>query len=250
MDAPDPLETPDVAKPQLDERYAFQVGYRVFAYFGLMSLIATLLWGFRFNGEASWLNYPVNILLYTAFLAPHLLLTRPEVKDSVWGNLAGTVRERQYYITITIVTWLLVFWLHRPVPGGHLDVPAAVRFVALIGFLWSMLLFFQGMTREAIDGLLGVPGTDVCYAHDEEVPLHTTGQYAEVRHPMYRAVVLMGVAGLIYHPNAGQLLWTAMLGITFIGFIPVEESLLRESHGDAYRDYCKQTPYRLFRGVW
>ncbi len=243
-------DSTDLAESQVVSRFAMRTGYRVFSYFGLMSLIATLVWGFRYNGEASWLNYPVNILLYSAFIAPHLMLTQAEVKESVWGRLAGTVRERQFYIAITIVSWLIVFWLHRPVSGGAIDVPAAIRFAALIGFLWSMLLFFQGMTLEAIDGLLGVPGTEVRYAHDEQVPLHTTGQYAQVRHPMYRAVVLMGVAGLIYHPNASQLLWTAMLGVTFIGFIPVEESLLRKSHGDAYRDYCKQTPYRLFRGIW
>jgi hypothetical protein len=97
-------------------------GYRVVGYFGLMSVIASLAWGFRYNPSASWLNYAVDVLLYAAFIAPHLMLTQDEVKQSVWGRLAGTLRERQLYILFTLVTWLAVLWLHRPLPGGELPL--------------------------------------------------------------------------------------------------------------------------------
>ena len=228
----------------------FQIGYQIFAYFGLMTLMASLVWGFRYRAGASWANYPVNVLLYAAFLAPHLLLTQSEVKEQIWGRLAGTIRERQLYIAITVVTWLLVFWLHRAVPGGSVELPAAVRFAGYVGFLWGVCLFFEGSTREQINGLLGVPGAGVWYTHDDTSPLRTDGPYAQVRHPMYRAVVFIGASALLIHPNAGQLFWTAMLGVTFIGFIPVEEKLLLEARGDEYRRYREQTPYRLFRGIW
>ncbi len=227
----------------------FRLAYRIFGYFGLMSVNAALVLGFRYIAEASWLNYPFNIMLYAAFLAPHLLLTRADVKESVWRKLRGTRTERQLYIALTIVSWLLVLWLHRPVPGGSLDVAEPIRFAALVGFLWATLLSYDGMTRAVLDGLLGVPGADVQYAH-VDAPLQTDGQYAQVRHPMYRAVVLMGLAALVFHPNAGQLLWSILLGATFIGYIPVEERLLLEARGDEYRRYCERTPYRLFRGIW
>ncbi len=233
-----------------DEGPAFQLGYQIFAYFGLMSLMASLLWGFRYNAEASWLNYPIDLLLYGAFVAPHLMLTRAEVKQQVWGRLAGTNRERQLYIAITVVTWLVVFWLHWPVPGGNVELPAALSFAGYVGFLWGVLLFFEGSTREDLNGLLGVPGAAVQYTHGDETPLRTEGAYAQVRHPMYRAVLFTGAAGLVIHPNAGQLFWTVMLGATFVGFIPIEEKLLLEARGDEYRRYCEQTPYRLFRGIW
>lgn len=242
----------DVAEPKIeppDDSAPFRYAYRAFAYFGMMTVNAALLFGFRYSPEASWLNYGVNILLYAAFLAPHLLLTRADVKESIWGRLRGTPRERQLYIALTILSWLLVLWLHRPVPGGSLDVPEPIRFAALVGFLWATLLSFDGVTREVLDGLLGVPGATVQYAHGA-APLQTEGQYAQVRHPMYRAVVLMGLAALVMHPNAGQLLWSLLLGATFIGYIPVEEAELLEARGEEYRRYCERTPYRLFRGIW
>lgn len=227
----------------------FRRAYRGFAYFGLMTVNAALIYGFRYRPEASVFNYVVDVLLYTAFLAPHLMLTRSDVKESIWGKLRGTPAERQLYIGSTIVSWLLILWLQRPVPGGSLDLPEPIRFAAVVGFLWAMLLSFEGVTREVLDGMLGVPGAPVQYGH-ADVPLQTKGQYAQVRHPMYRAFMLMGLAALVVHPNAGQLLWTLLLGGTFIGYIPVEEAELLEARGDDYRRYCEQTPYRLFRGIW
>jgi protein-S-isoprenylcysteine O-methyltransferase Ste14 len=227
----------------------FRRGYRGFAYFGVMTANAALIYGFRYDPQASAFNYLVNVLLYSAFLAPHLMLTRPDVKESIWGKLRGTPAERQIYITLTIVSWLLVLWLQRPVPGGSLELPTSVRFAGVVGFLWALLLSYEGVTREMLDGLLGVPGAAVRYGH-ADVPLQTDGQYAQVRHPMYRAMVFMGLAALVVHPNAGQLLWTLLLGGTFISYIPVEEAELLEARGDEYCRYCEQTPYRLFRGIW
>ncbi len=235
---------------QLGTMAWWRSGYRVFAYFGVMSLSAALIWGFRSSSAASSWNYVVNVFLYAAFVAPHLLLTQKDVKESVWGRWAGTLRERQWYIVIAIVSWLAVLWLHRPVPGGELHISESLRFAGLVGALWAMLLFFQGMTVDMLDGLLGVPGTEMKYSHDAQIPLQTEGQYAQVRHPMYRAAMLLGLAVLVYHPTAAQLLWTLMVGATFIGFIPREEAQLLEARGDEYRRYCERTPYRLFRHIW
>jgi protein-S-isoprenylcysteine O-methyltransferase Ste14 len=250
MSTSDAPAQPSSVPRETHAAWLFKVAYRAFGCFGLMSVVAALLWGFRYDASASWLNYAVNVLLYSAFIAPHLFLTRADVKESVWGRLSGTIRERQLYITFTVVTWLLVFWLHRPVPGGAIDVPVALRFAAFIGFLWSMLWFYEGMTPAALDGLLGVPDSAMRYSHGADTPLLTEGQYAQVRHPMYRAVLLMGASALIVHPHCGQLLWTAMLGATFIGFIPIEEAQLRAARGEEYERYCQRTPYRLFRGIW
>lgn len=224
--------------------------YRIVAYFVLMSLFAALINGFRFDAQASWKNYGFNLGLYAAFIAPHLVLTRGWWKKAVWGNPAGSPRERRLYIAVTVITWLPVLWLHQPVPGFVVDLPASVRFMGVVAFLWSLLLFFEGTSRAALDGLLGVPGTVLQYSHGTETPLNTANSYAEVRHPMYRAAILAGVSTLLVHPHAAQLLWGSLIGLTFIAFIPVEEAQLLAARGDDYRRYCQQTPYRLFRGVW
>jgi protein-S-isoprenylcysteine O-methyltransferase Ste14 len=231
--------------------------YRVFAYFGLMSIFAAFLLGFRYDPEAPQVNYAIDLLLYVAFVVPHLVLTRGWFKEAVWGDPAGSPRERRVYISLTLVTWLGLLALHLPVPGPHwswspdLHVAGAlVQFVGCVGFLWCLLMFFQGATPEGLDGLLGVPGSVTKYSHGPETPLFSDGPYALVRHPMYRAVILAGLCALLVHPNAGQLLWSALIGATFIGFIPIEEAQLLSARGDDYRRYQEQTPYRLFRGIW
>ena len=224
--------------------------YPVFAYFGLLSVSASLIFGFRYDATASFWNYPLDIFLYISFLAPHLMLTRADVKQSLWGERAGTIQERQIYVTITIVTWLAVLLLHRAVPGPALELPEWVRFIGLVGMLWSVLWFFNISSPETIRGMLGLPGSELQFTHGDETPLRSDGLYALVRHPIYLAMLMIGGAGLIFHPNAGQLLWSLLLGGTLVAYIPVEESLLVAARGDEYLDYCRRVPYRLIPRVW
>ena len=224
--------------------------YKTFAYFGLFSVFGALLFGFRYGAEAYVGNYWFNIGLYAAFVAPHLIMTRSWFKKAVWGHPYSTPRERRFYISVTVITWLGVCWLQKPLPGPVLALPESVHFAATIGFIICVLMFFQGMSFDAIDGLLGVPGSVTTYSHGAETRLITEGPYAEVRHPMYRAAILAGVCGLFLHPHAAQLFWTLLVGATFVAFIPVEEAQMISARGDDYRRYMKTTSYRLFRGIW
>ncbi|MGQ0615222.1 MAG: methyltransferase family protein [Planctomycetaceae bacterium] len=224
--------------------------YALVAYFGLMSISGALLFGFRFEPGAPASNIWFNVAIYAAFMAPHLLMTRSFWKRMVTGNPAGSPRERQFYILLTLACWFAVIVLHRPVSGPALEVPSVVRFCGIVVFLMAFFLFFHGITMPMIDGLLGVPGSVQGYSHGADTPLFTEGAYAQVRHPMYRAAVLAGLASLFIHPNAGQLLWVGLTGGTFIGFIPVEERQMIAARGDAYLSYRAKTRWRLFRGIW
>ncbi len=241
-----PAQTTSI--PRVNTPYA--VAYRALAYPGLFSVFGSLLYGFRYNPAAQAGNYLINLMLYAVFVAPHLVMTRAWFKRALWGNPAGSPRERRVYISVTLLTWFVVLWFHQPLPGGALSLPTVLRFIGVIGFLMSFLMFFQGITFQAVDGLLGVPGSVSAYSHGLETPLFTEGAYAQVRHPMYRAVVLMGVSALIIHPNLAQVFWTAIIGVTFIGFIPAEEAQMIAARGDDYREYMRRVPYRLFRGIW
>lgn len=227
--------------------------YRIYGYLGLASLFGCLVWGFRYQPGAPIINLLFNLVLYGAFAGIHLIMTRSWFKRRVWGNSAGSPAERQIYIFVTIVTWLGLFAVHRPIGGPSLDVqtwPNWLRFLGLLGMIVSLMAFFEGATFAMLDGLLGVPGTTMTHSHGEETPLFTSGAYARVRHPMYRAMMLACVCSVVLHPDAAGLLWAALIAATFILFIPVEEQQLIDARGDAYREYQRQTPYRLFRGVW
>lgn len=244
------MATSGVSIQLKQESSVYHLLYRAFAYFGLFSFFGALLYGFRYDSGASVGAYWFNIGLYAAFIVPHLIMTRPWFKRALWGRPYSTPRERRFYITVTVITWLGLFGLHQPVPGPSFALPGAIRFIGLVGFIICLLKFFQGKSFEAIDGLLGVPGSVTAYSHGPETPLFTDGAYAKVRHPMYQAAILAGICGLLINPQMGQLLWTLLIGATFISFIPAEEAQMMKARGDEYRQYRERTPYRLFRGLW
>lgn len=224
--------------------------YRVFAYFGLASVFGAMLYGFRFDAEVPGSNVMFNIVLYLAFAVPHLIMTRGWFKEAVWGQANGSPKERRVYITVGVGLWFLVLLLHRPLPGPAFDPPEWLRFVGTLGFLLSVVAFFEGSTFAALDGLLGMPGSHMSHSHGGETPLLTEGAYGRVRHPMYRAALLGGLCSVLIHGTAAAAFWAFMIGSTFVIFIPIEERQLIAARGQAYLDYRQQTPYRLFRGVW
>ncbi len=224
--------------------------YWLFAFLGIMTLSSSFIWGFRYDAAASTDNYTFNILLYLAWTAVHLVMTRPWFKKIVYSNEDGSATDRRIYITITIVSWLAVLYFHKAVPGPEYVLPEYVKFFGLCAMMLSVFGFFEGMTFSAMGGFLGVPGYEMTHGHSDETPLMTEGSYAAVRHPMYRAAFFLGASSLIYHPNAGQLLWAAMIGLTFILFIPIEEKTLLKYRGEEYRAYMQKTPYKMFKGLW
>lgn len=224
--------------------------YRVFAYFGLFSIFASVLYGFAYDPAAPAGNFAYNLLLYAIFITPHLVMTRSWFKQALWGDPAGSPAERRVYIAVTVVLWLAVLVLHEPVPGIGFEPAGWLRFSGGVFFLWAFFSFFEGVTMNIIDGLLGVPGSAGAYSHGPETPLFTEGAYARVRHPQYRAFILATLASLLIHPNMGQFFWALILSATFVAFIPVEEAQLLRARGEDYRKYSERTPWRLFPGFW
>jgi protein-S-isoprenylcysteine O-methyltransferase Ste14 len=224
--------------------------YRALAYLGLASIFGTMLVGFRFDEHAPHRNLVIAILLYLAYIIPHLVMTRSWFKRAVWKQPGGSPEERRVYITIASVLWIAIYFIHPAIRGPYWNAPDWVRFVGVLAAILSMRSFFEGSTPKLLDGLFGMPGAAMSHSHGEETPLLTDGPYARVRHPHYQAVVLACASTLLINPNAAQLLWAGMIALTFILFIPIEEAQLIAARGEAYRNYQKQTPYRLFRGVW
>jgi len=228
----------------------FKRVYWLFAYLGLMALSASFIMGFRYAADAPPSNYLFNILLYAGFVAVHIVMTMPAFKSAIYGDPAGTLTERRVYVSISVVTWVLVYWLHKPVPGFGYDPPIWLAYVGLCAVLLSIVGFFEFATFEGLNSLLGMPGSQLSHSVGAETPLMTEGPYTQVRHPMYRAAFYLAFCSLIVHPHAGQLLFAIMVTASFVGFIPFEEHQLLKARGDQYRAYMVATPYRLFRGVW
>ncbi len=95
----------------------FKRAYWFFAYFGLMTVWASFIMGFRYEPEAPAANIVFDILLYAVFVVVHIGMTMPVFKNAVYGQRAGTPMERRIYIAISVVSWVLVYWLHQPIGG-------------------------------------------------------------------------------------------------------------------------------------
>lgn len=68
------------------------------------------------------------------------------------------------------------------------------------------------------------------------------GPYARVRHPMYTAVALLSLGGTLMVANlVSAVSAVAMLFVLTVVRTPIEERMLVEHFGDAYREYMTRT---------
>lgn len=225
-------------------------GYWLFSYLGLMAVWASFITGFRHAHDAPMSNLWFNIAIYAAFIAVHIALTMPSVKRAIYGSRASTPFERRIYVAVTVVTWVFVYWLHRPMPGFAYTAHEWQRYLGVCAVFLSIAGFFEFATFEGLSQLLGISDAGLSHSAGAETPLMTEGPYASVRHPMYRAAFFVTFSSLLIHPNAAQLLFAVLTSASFLGFIPFEEHQLLKARGDDYRAYMARTPYRIFRGVW
>jgi protein-S-isoprenylcysteine O-methyltransferase Ste14 len=224
--------------------------YVLLSVVGLMAIPASFVIGFRYDAAAPPINYLWNLALYVAFMAVHIIMLLPGFKKAVYGQPHSTSLERRIYVTVSIVTWILVYAYHFPVPGPAFVAPAWLQFIGVCAVFAGFLMFFEGATFGFLKAFMGTPGTTLSHSADGTTPLMTEGSYASVRHPMYRGAVTYSFASLLIHPHAAQLLFAAMFALSFILFVPFEEKALLRSRGDEYRTYMTVVRYRVFRGVW
>src|SRR5258705_7647649 len=121
----------------------FRRVYWLFALFGLMTVWASFIMGFRYDADAPVSIVVFDVVIYAVFIAVHIVMTMPAFKNAVYGTPAGTPLERRVYITIAVVTWVLVYWLHRPIGGFGWVAPPWLHYIGLCAFLLSVIGFFE-----------------------------------------------------------------------------------------------------------
>ena len=224
--------------------------YWLFACIGLMTVSASFIVGFRYDANAPAVNYFFNFVLYLLFIVVHMVMTLPAFKKQLYGTSKGTHFERRIFILVSVITWVAVYWFHRPVPGFSYVSPEWLQFLGTCIVLLCLFAFFEYANFDMMNGFIGMPGAEMSHSTDTAAPLLTDGSYKSVRHPMYRALVLLIFSSLIIHPHAGQLFFSILVSFSFIVFIPIEEKMLLTARGDEYRMYMEKTTYRIFRGIW
>lgn len=224
--------------------------YTILVQLGLMAVPATFLVGWRFDPTAPAGNYLFNFFAFLIFMAVHIIMLLPAFKKLVYNNPRSTSDERRIYVSVSIVTWLLLYIVHKPVPGIGFESPLWLQFIGFCVFLLGFLMFFEGINFEFLNAFLGAPGTELSHSTDTATKLLTEGSYAKVRHPMYRGAVTYALATLLIHPNTSQLFFAILVALAFLLFIPFEERALIKARGDEYIAYMKVVRYRVFPGFW
>jgi methanethiol S-methyltransferase len=183
-----------------------------------------------------------NVILFTVFAMHHSVMARTGAKAWITRLLPPNL-ERSVYVWIASVLFLAVCWLWRPLPGmvWHVEGPGLLLYVAQ--------LFGAGLTIAAarlvgVWELAGVTQPDPT----RPVEFSASGPFALVRHPIYLGWLLIVFASPVM--TTSQLLFAVTSTLYLIAAIPFEEASLIEAHGDVYRAYQRQMPWRLVPLVW
>ena len=134
----------------------------------------------------------------------------------------------------------------RPLGWASLPLPEALRWTGLPLAVAAFALLEWAQSALGRNWSLRV---QVLTSHE----LVISGPYRRVRHPMYAAGLLASVSVLLLSANwlVGGI-WLVMCVWQFALRIPLEEKLMTEQFGDAYRQYARTTgrliPRILHRG--
>ncbi len=152
------------------------------------------------------------------------LTVKHEIREVFFFLLNGLV-------WIPILLYILTTWLDF----AHLSISAWLRWVGSLilifgnaGYIWSHRTLGRNWS-----GIL-----EIRQGHT----LVTDGPYRYVRHPMYSAILLVGMGVSLLSAN-----W--LVAVTYLGIfsviilvrIPSEEEMMLEQFGDAYREYKQKT---------
>jgi len=182
-----------------------------------------------------------------ASMATFIAIRAPHARGS--GQLGVAVSHKGTREKILLLLVMLGFLL---VPVVYIATPVLAfadyppRLPVLLAGAACMGLSFWLFHRSHVD--LG-KNWSVTLEIREGHRLVERGVYARIRHPMYTAIFLYGIAQALVLPNwaAGPAMLAAF-SVMYVLRVTAEEKMMEDQFGDAYREYCARTK-RLVPGV-
>lgn len=191
----------------------------------------------------SWLPFVMFLLLASSAILANVL------KNAKSDALLFEQDDRTILIFRVLMpaSVLLAFVVARLDPW-RFQTEAAAGWSAVD--VWATVLFVTGLTLRwtAIGSLKHAFTVKVSILKDHQ--LKTDGVYRWVRHPSYAAMYVYGLGyGLAFHSVLCVFLVLAAVWISTHARIQVEEKVLEQHFGAAYRTY-KAKSWRLFPGIY
>lgn len=213
------------------------------------SIVYTAIFGFALfttSGDLRWVwgwlylaIYIINQIVLTVILPPDLLSERskPQEGSKGWDIVLASAAALLAPIVVYIVAG---FDRGNGWSGSFSPLLQTVALIAMVGGIalsdWAMAAnrFFSGVIR---------------IQEDRGHSVQTGGPYRFVRHPGY-------VGGILHHIAAPLMLgsWWALIpgGIGALLFVirtALEDQTLQDEL-TGYREYARQTRFRLIPGIW
>ena len=187
-------------------------------------------WLYRLGGVAAFL------VLLIALLGFRRAVRRPTGYQS--GPAARWLRFPLLALA-TLIFLLLGFLLWKPLPFElspqfrlALDLAGAlIFFPALALYLWGLVTLGDMFTASSGFGVRLPQGQR----------LVISGPYRYVRHPMYLAVILVGISGLLFYRTWAMLFFAVMM-FGLVVRARREERALAELFGEEWLAYTRQVP--------
>lgn len=167
--------------------------------------------------------------------------------DTPWRTLGQPYRVNRWperLVLFSVELNLVLLWMLAKLVLQR-DVPVASA-------AWAPIVTWLGAAVALAGALLAVWSKftlgrwfSATFAIKPGHELVTTGPYAIVRHPMYTALLLLGVGCALAFDSALTLALAALFVLPLGMHTWVEEQVLEGEFGDAWRDYRRRVPRLL-----
>jgi protein-S-isoprenylcysteine O-methyltransferase Ste14 len=233
----------ETKKSQLSQQEKKSLARKIMVRFSLMPIVLGLLIllpAGTFNFWQFYLYLVVIVVPMTVVLFYFLRF------DPKFIERRLRTKEKEKAQKIIQLVFSLLFFAGYVVAGfdkrfGWSDVPLSVVLLSdLLIFLGYTMVFFVFRQNSYASRIVEVE-------NNQEVI--STGLYGYIRHPMYTGIIIMFIPTTIALGSWWGLIPMATIPVALVLRILNEEEVLgKELPG--YKDYCKQTRYRLIPFVW
>ena len=146
-------------------------------------------------------------------------------------------RRETFFFQLNGIVWIpmLLYIFSTLLDFAHLPIPAWLRWTGSIIFLCGNACFFWAHQT------LGKNWSGILEIRQNHT-LVTAGPYRFVRHPMYTAILLVGIGVLLLSANwFVAATYLSIFGGMILIRVSSEEEMMFEQFGEAYREYSQKT---------
>lgn len=214
--------------------------WRAIFLFGLLAILNStliLLPAYYFNQLSAWQTW-------TAFALYSVFFSSAAWRGIKHGKLAKDKDDRQLKTTSGRIAAII-----RSIGLLAAHVLAIYEFADRETLVWLSLIGIGLMIAGLVVNRLAISALGKFWDKlviKEDHRLITEGIYAYIRHPIYTSYLLLFLGyTVLFQAPISAIIFMAVLSIWYGSRISLEESMLIEKFGDAYRQYCTKTK-RLF----